>query len=85
MLHRGAKPPALAGDLPFSRCFFISSRSPAYGAGTPASAWLSPPRCAQRHALASMHDRSMIARACAVVESPSPMRRNSYFKEHSTV
>ena len=59
-----------AGDLPFSRCFFfISSRSPAYGAGTPASAWLSPPRRAQRRALASMHDRSTIARACAVVES----------------
>ena len=43
--------------------FKISSRSPAYGAGTPASAWLSPPRRAQRRALASMRRSRVRARS----------------------
>ena len=39
LLYRGAKPLALAGDLPFSRYFLnFLPLSHLYGAGTPASA-----------------------------------------------
>ena len=78
---RGAKPPALAGDLPFSRCFFnVLPLSRLWS-------WYSRARSSRARAVAATGQgtQTEVSNELAKQVKTATMRRNSYFKEHSTV